>query len=68
MRGYDKGKNVKGRNRHSLVDTLGLLLIVVVTSAAHSDAADARLLARVGDDAFLVRPPAGAAFGRHEGL
>jgi putative transposase len=44
LRGYDKGKNVNGRKRHLLVDTLGLLLAVVVTSAALSDAAGARLL------------------------
>jgi putative transposase len=28
VRGYDAGKKVKGRKRHILVDTLGLLLIV----------------------------------------
>jgi putative transposase len=28
-RGYDAGKKVKGRKRHPLVDTMGLLLIVV---------------------------------------
>ncbi len=28
-RGYDAGKKVKGRKRHILVDTLGLLLAVV---------------------------------------
>jgi putative transposase len=33
IRGYDAAKNVKGRKRHLLVDTLGLLLIVVVTAA-----------------------------------
>jgi putative transposase len=49
LRGYDKGKNINGRKRHLLVDTLGLLLAVVVTSAALSDAAGARLLlARLG--------------------
>jgi putative transposase len=36
-RGYDAGKNVKGRKRHLLVDTLGLLLAVWVTSAAMQD-------------------------------
>ena len=46
VRGYDAGKNVKGRKRHILVDTLGLLLAVVVTSAAVSDPAGARLLLR----------------------
>lgn len=31
--GYDAGKKIKGRKRHLLVDTLGLLLGVVVTPA-----------------------------------
>jgi putative transposase len=31
--GYDAGKRIKGRKRHLLVDTLGLLLGVVVTPA-----------------------------------
>lgn len=31
--GYDAGKRIKGRKRHLLVDTLGLLLGVAVTSA-----------------------------------
>jgi putative transposase len=44
VRGFDSGKRVKGRKRHILVDTLGLLLAVVVTSAAISDPAGARLL------------------------
>src|SRR5215211_2818115 len=46
VRGYDSGKQVMGRKRHLLVDTLGLLLAVVVTTAATSDAAGARLLFR----------------------
>lgn len=36
--GYDGGKKISGRKRHFLVDTLGLLLSVVVTSAAWDDA------------------------------
>lgn len=32
-RGYDAGKNVNGRKRHILVDTLGLLMVVRVTAA-----------------------------------
>jgi transposase len=44
LRGFDSGKRVKGRKRHILVDTLGLLLAVVVTSAAISDPAGAKLL------------------------
>ncbi|MBV8075744.1 MAG: IS5 family transposase, partial [Planctomycetaceae bacterium] len=39
--GYDGGKKITGRKRHILVDTLGLLLAVVVTSAAVDDAAAA---------------------------
>src|SRR5262252_7656730 len=36
-RGYDGGKNIKGRKRHLLVDTLGLLLAVLITSAGLDD-------------------------------
>ena len=32
--GYDAGKQTKGRKRHAVVDTLGLLLCVVVTTAS----------------------------------
>jgi hypothetical protein len=35
--GYDAGKKVTGRNRHILVDTLGLLLNVVVHPANVQD-------------------------------
>ncbi len=49
VRGYDAGKQVKGRKRHLLVDTLGLVMVVVVTVASCSDPAGARcLLRRVG--------------------
>ena len=41
-RGYDAGKQVKGRKRHLLVDTLGLLVVIVVTAASVSDPAGAR--------------------------
>jgi putative transposase len=40
-RGYDGAKKITGRKRHLAVDTLGLLLAVVVTSAAVDDAAAA---------------------------
>jgi putative transposase len=40
-RGRDNAKNVNGRKRHIIVDSLGLLLAVVVTSAAVDDAAAA---------------------------
>ncbi len=42
--GYDAHKNVKGRKRHLLVDTLGLVLSVYVTSAAVQDRVGARCL------------------------
>ena len=35
--GYDGGKKITGRKRHIVVDTLGLLLAVVVTTAALDD-------------------------------
>jgi putative transposase len=36
-RGYDGGKKVKGRKRHVVVDTLGLLMAVAVTAANLDD-------------------------------
>lgn len=36
-RGYDAGKKVKGRKRHILVDTMGLLLAVIVHGANIQD-------------------------------
>jgi transposase len=36
-RGYDGGKKVNGRKRHIVVDTLGLLLVVLVTAASVQD-------------------------------
>jgi len=36
-RGYDMGKQVKGRKRHIAVDTLGCLLLVLVTRASTQD-------------------------------
>jgi putative transposase len=44
QRGYDKGKNVQGRKRHIVVDSLGLLLAVVVTAANVDDAQGAQKL------------------------
>ncbi len=37
MTGFDAGKKVKGRKRHLVVDTLGLLLAVTVTAASVQD-------------------------------
>jgi transposase len=41
VRGYDAGKKIRGRKRHLVVDTLGLILGVVVTAASVSDRAGA---------------------------
>jgi putative transposase len=45
-RGYAGGKKIKGRKRHRLVDTLGLLLAVLITSAGLDDGVAAPLLLR----------------------
>jgi len=42
--GYDAAKRIKGRKRHLLVDTLGLVLGVVVTPASITERAGAQLL------------------------
>jgi transposase len=42
--GYDGGKKIKGRKRHIVVDTLGLLLAVVVTAANLDDGTYAALV------------------------
>lgn len=44
IRSYDKGKQVNGRKRHLLVDTLGLLMAVVATAALVQDRDGAKLL------------------------
>src|SRR3954469_9220731 len=36
-RGYDGGKKIRGVKRHIIVDTLGLLLVVVVSAASADD-------------------------------
>ena len=41
VRGYDAGKKIRGRKRHLVVDTLGLVLGVAVTAASLSDRAGA---------------------------
>jgi putative transposase len=52
-RGYDGGKKIKGRKRHLLVDTLGLLVAVTVTGAGVDDGVAAPdLLATVAPEHF----------------
>ena len=43
-RGYDGGKNITGRKRHLLVDTWGLVLAILMTSAGLDDGVAAPLL------------------------
>lgn len=43
-KGYDAGKKIQGRKRHILVDTMGLLLVVVVTAASVQDRDGAKLV------------------------
>lgn len=47
--GFDGGKRVRGRKRHVLVDALGLVFAVAVTSAAVSDARGAEAVLRAVD-------------------
>ncbi|NJM78287.1 MAG: transposase, partial [Acaryochloridaceae cyanobacterium RU_4_10] len=42
--GFDGGKKIKGRKRHLMVDTLGLVMMVLVTAANISDQKGARLI------------------------
>jgi putative transposase len=47
-RGYDGGKMITGRKKHIIVDTLGLLLVVLVTVASADDGTTApEVLARL---------------------
>ena len=50
--GYDAGKRTRGRKRHLLVDTLGLVLICVVHSASVQDRAGATLVLRGADEQY----------------
>ena len=43
-RGYDAGKKINGRKRHIVVDTLGLLVVVLVTAASVQDRDGGRLV------------------------
>jgi putative transposase len=61
------GKKVNGRKRHILVDTLGLLLIVVVTGAGLSDPEGAKQVLAQATWEFgrLRRVWADSAYGGH---
>ena len=54
--GFDAGKQVTGRKRHTLVDTLGLLLKVIVTAGNVQDRDGAkRLFAEIGETKVVKR-------------
>jgi putative transposase len=44
IKGFDAGKLIQGRKRHILVDTLGLILVVVVTAASVQERDGAKLI------------------------
>ena len=46
VRGYDAGKKVKGRKRHIVADTTGLIIGVLVTAASVQDRDGAKMLLR----------------------
>ena len=53
QRGYDGGKKIKGRKRHLLVDTLGLLVAVLITGANVDDGTAApQLLCQITPEEF----------------
>ncbi|NJM72014.1 MAG: IS5 family transposase [Scytonema sp. RU_4_4] len=54
--GYDSGKKIKGRKRHILIDTLGLVIVVVITAADVSEQAGAKqVLSKLLFDRHKIR-------------
>ncbi|MQA17687.1 MAG: IS5 family transposase, partial [Pseudonocardiaceae bacterium] len=58
-RGYDAGKKINGRKRHIVVDTTGLLLVVLVTAASVQDRDGGR---RVLDRVKMAMPSLALVF------
>jgi putative transposase len=52
--GYDGGKKTKGRKRHIVVDTLGLIMIVVIHAANIHDSIGARKVMQSLKEKFLT--------------
>lgn len=64
-RGFDAGKKVNGRKRHVVVDTLGLLGVVLVTAASLQDRDGGRLvLARMAMPSIVLVFADGGYAGR----
>jgi len=56
VRGFDAAKNIKGRKRHLLVDTRGLLMSIVVTAASVQERDGARMVfARINGSGKKLR-------------
>jgi putative transposase len=51
--GYDGGKKIKGRKRHIVVDTLGLIMIIVIHAANIHDSVGAKDVMRALKDKYL---------------
>src|SRR5215210_5291909 len=51
-RGYDGAKQIDGRKRHLVVDTLGLLLVVIVSAASLQDRDGGRVILKALNGAF----------------
>jgi len=51
-RGYDAGKKIKGRKRHLLTDTLGVVMLVVAHSAGIQDRDGAKLVLAAAKEKF----------------
>ncbi|MCK9401632.1 MAG: IS5 family transposase [Bacteroidales bacterium] len=52
--GYDGGKKTKGRKRHIVVDTLGLVMIIVIHAANIHDSVGAREVMKSLKDKYLT--------------
>lgn len=61
--GYDAGKKINGRKRHLLVDTLGLMIVVVVTLASVQDRDGAKLAMAASGESTLTTVLADSAYG-----
>lgn len=53
-RGFDMGKKTTGRKRHLIVDTMGLILVVMVTSASVNDRPGGRRILQRLAEAFAT--------------
>lgn len=53
-RGFDMGKKTTGRKRHLVVDTMGLILVVMVTSASVNDRPGGRRILQQLAEAFTT--------------